>query len=59
MDELSPNDVFDGSGPIDRLLQELDTNFPPVNPQPTNQLSEIMYRAGQRSIIEYIKQLTD
>ena len=36
------------------LLNELQTNFPPTNPTPETSLEQIMYRAGQRSVIEYI-----
>lgn len=36
------------------LLNELQINFPPTNPTPETSLEQIMYRAGQRSVIEYI-----
>ena len=38
------------------LVQELDERFPPVNPSPYDQDREIMYAAGQRSVVEWIKQ---
>ena len=38
------------------ILSDLDATFPPVNPTPTDSLTTIMYRAGQRSVIEYINQ---
>ena len=59
MDELSASDVFKGDAPIERLTLELDNNFPVVNPLPSNTPAEIMYRAGQRSVIEFIKQLLE
>ena len=37
------------------ILQELETNFPPNNPHPKEELSSIMYKAGQRSVVEWIK----
>ena len=37
------------------VMNELETTFPPVNPSPSDTISTIMYRAGQRSVIEYLK----
>jgi hypothetical protein len=37
------------------VFNELEDTFPPVNPGPGDSLSTIMYRAGQRSVIEYLK----
>lgn len=36
------------------LLQELEENFPPTNPHPDDPISLIMYRSGQRSVVEWI-----
>ena len=36
------------------ILQSLETNFPPLNPSPSDSISDIMYRAGQRSVVEWI-----
>ena len=41
---------------LNAMLQELDEVFPPVNPTPADDLTTIMYRAGQRSVVEYIIQ---
>lgn len=41
---------------LQAMLSELDEIFPPVNPIPTDDLATIMFRSGQRSVIEYIKQ---
>jgi len=38
-----------------RLLEELEDVFPPVNPSPDTPLNQIMYRAGQRSVLEWIE----
>ena len=38
------------------LLNEADEIFPPVNPSPTDDLATIMYRAGQRSVVEWLQQ---
>tara|TARA_B100000029_G_C16850116_1_gene695231 strand:+ start:134 stop:298 length:165 start_codon:yes stop_codon:yes gene_type:complete len=37
------------------LLRELEDKFPPINPHPKEELACIMYRAGQRSVIEWYK----
>jgi hypothetical protein len=37
------------------LLQQLDENFPPMNPHPDNPINLIMYRSGQRSVVEWIQ----
>ncbi len=38
------------------LAQQLEENFPPRNPSPTDPYEYIMYRAGQRSVVEWVKQ---
>ena len=37
------------------VLQELEEKFPPVNPHPKEEIQSIMYKAGQRSVIEWYK----
>ena len=36
------------------LVQELEENFPPLNPTPTQTIEDVMYLAGQRSVVEWI-----
>jgi hypothetical protein len=36
------------------IINELDELFPPTNPGPGDSISTIMYRSGQRSVIEWI-----
>lgn len=44
---------------VEQLQQELDETFPPVNPTPDNNINMIMYKAGQRSVVEwYIQRLS-
>ena len=45
-----------GLGPRvdDKILQEMEDNFPPHNPHPKEELSSIMYKAGQRSVVEWL-----
>ena len=37
------------------LLNELEQTFPPLNPHPDDPHSLIMYRSGQRSVVEWIQ----
>lgn len=39
---------------LSSLIAELEENFPPVNPHPDDSPSQIMYRSGQRSVVEWI-----
>ncbi len=52
--QLSTADVFGGDTFIDRLCEELDAMYPPINPTPKDEDRLIMFRAGQRSVVEYI-----
>ena len=37
------------------ILNQLDEIFPPVNPSPDMTVEQIMFRAGQRSVVEWVK----
>ena len=50
---LTEVDVF-GDPSIDKLCDELDELYPPLNPSPKDDERLIMYRAGQRSVVEFI-----
>ena len=51
--------LFGGDQVVERLIADLGSVFPPINPQPTESIETIMYRAGQRSVVEYLKSLTE
>jgi hypothetical protein len=53
--ELSPQDVFGGGTYLEQLTRELESMYPLHNPSPKDDDRTIMYRAGQRSVVEYIK----
>jgi hypothetical protein len=36
------------------MVQQLDELFPPTNPNPEDTMEKIMYRSGQRSVVEWI-----
>ena len=43
------------AGPnIKYILEELEENFPPTTPIPEDSMQKIMYRSGQRSVVEWI-----
>ena len=37
------------------LSKEMEDKFPPINPHPKEELASIMYKAGQRSVVEWYK----
>ena len=49
-----PNMLEPLLGPtLESILLEMEEKFPPVNPHPKEELASIMYKAGQRSVIEW------
>jgi hypothetical protein len=36
------------------ILKEMEECFPPLNPHPLENIQAIMYRAGQRSVVEWL-----
>jgi len=36
------------------LVNELESNFPPITPSPEDTIEKIMYRSGQRSVVEWL-----
>ena len=38
------------------LEHQLEETFPPTNPTPEDSMEKIMYRSGQRSVVEWIIQ---
>jgi len=41
---------------LSSIMNELDEYFPVVTPTPDTELNTIMYRAGQRSVVEWLQQ---
>tara|TARA_R100001126_G_C4729997_1_gene103392 strand:- start:153 stop:320 length:168 start_codon:yes stop_codon:yes gene_type:complete len=41
------------------VLNEMDDRFPPVNPSPDDSIEKIMYRSGQRSVVEWLTNRLD
>jgi hypothetical protein len=55
MQEIYPNTLSLGLS-AEALLLELEERFPLTNPNPEVSYERLMYRAGQRSIVEFIQQ---
>jgi hypothetical protein len=53
---ISPNTLESILGPnIESILQELEEKFPPVTPHPKEDIGAIMYKSGQRSVVEWLR----
>ena len=44
---------------VESLLIEMEEKFPPLNPHPKEELASIMYKSGQRSVIEWYRSRLD
>ena len=51
-----PNTLESILGPnLESILSELEEIYPQVTPSPEDSLETIMYRSGQRSVVDWIK----
>jgi len=48
-----------GVGYLDELIEELELTFPAYTPNPDDTLAKIMYKAGQRSVVEHLQNKKD
>ena len=57
--QTSPNTLNFHSEKLAKLVEDLENKFPwnPVHPK--EEITSIMYRAGQESVVQYIKQVLD
>jgi hypothetical protein len=54
---LNTLDLLDVRGmTANAMLAKLDETFPPTNPTPEDTMEKIMYRSGQRSVVEWVIQ---
>jgi len=52
-----PNTLESILGPnLEQILSELEEIYPPLTPNPEESIERIMYRSGQRSVVEWLKQ---
>lgn len=49
------DNILPGNRRLDALVDELEDLYPHYLPTPKDDLALVMYRAGQRSVVEYIK----
>ena len=50
-----PNTLESILGPnLESILAELEEIYPPTNPNPNEKMETIMYKAGQRSVVEWL-----
>ena len=49
------DNILPGNSNLQALVDELEEMYPPLNPHPRDSDRDIMYRAGQRSVVEYIQ----
>jgi hypothetical protein len=59
MADLTPDDVFGGDTFLTKLCDELDAMYPQFTPGPQDSMTKIMYKSGQRSVVEYILEKTE
>ena len=53
---IYPNTLESILGPtLESVLNELEEIHPPINPTPNESMEQIMYRSGQRSVVEWIR----
>ena len=52
---ISPNTLEAILGPnLESILAELEEIHPPITPNPDESMEQIMYRSGQRSVVDWI-----
>ena len=51
-----PNTLSFNSEKLEKLIEDLENKFPPQTIHPKEEINSIMYRAGQASVVEYVKQ---
>ena len=57
--QIYPSTLNIHSEKLEKLIEDLDNQFPPNTIHPKEEINSIMYRAGQQSVVEYVKQLLE
>jgi len=57
--QIYPSTLNLHSEKLEKLIEDLDNKFPPQTIHPKEEINSIMYRAGQQSVVEYVKQLLE
>ena len=57
--QIYPSTLNLHSEKLEKLVEDLETKFPNAPIHPKEQLTSIMYRAGQASVVAYVKQILE
>ena len=57
--QISHSTLSFNSEKLEKLIEDLDNQFPTQTIHPKEELSAIMYKAGQASVVAYVKQLLE
>ena len=57
--QISHSTLSFNSEKLQKLIEDLENKFPPQTIHPKEEINSIMYRAGQQSVVEYVKQLLE
>jgi hypothetical protein len=57
--QIYPSTLNIHSEKLEKLIEDLDNQFPPHTIHPKEEVTAIMYRAGQASVVAYVKQLLE
>ena len=56
---ISLNTLNIYSEKLEKLVEDLEVKFPFQPVHPKEELQTIMYRAGQQSVVQYVKQIQE
>jgi len=57
--QIYPNTLNIYSEKLEKLVEDLELKFPNEPIHPKEQIESIMYRAGQASVVAYVKQILE
>tara|TARA_Y100001938_G_scaffold125178_1_gene175844 strand:+ start:107 stop:292 length:186 start_codon:yes stop_codon:yes gene_type:complete len=57
--QIYPSTLNIHSERLEKLVEDLETKFPNEPIHPKEQIETIMYRAGQASVVAYVKQILE
>ncbi len=57
--QISLNTLNVHSEKLEKLVEDLEAKFPWQPVHPKEEITSIMYRAGQYSVVEYVKSILD
>ena len=57
--QIYPSTLNLHSEKLEKLIEDLENKFQPHTIHPKEDINSIMYKAGQQSVVEYVKQLLE